>query len=94
MRALSRLGYFVYLDSRVWAVIDENQGGDNVDNEPEHGDKIRREPERHLADQPIPPGLQETVQKAVARAAVLVLAQPFQLAGRQQFLLVELHAGL
>lgn len=82
MRALNRLSCLDYLDSRVWAVVDENQGGDDVDNEPEHGDEIRREPEWHLADQPVPPGLQKPVQKTTARAAVLVLAKPFQLTGR------------
>lgn len=70
-----------HLGPRVRTVIDEDQSGDNVDDEAEHGDKIGREPERHFADQPFPPGLQETVQDALARTTVRVLAQPFQLAG-------------
>lgn len=81
-----------YLGPRVRAVVDEDQGGGNVDDQAEDGDEVGREPERHLADQPVPPWLQEAVEEAVARAAVLVLAEPLQLAGRQQPLLVELHA--
>ena len=89
--ALSRLGSSAYLGPRVRTVIDEDQGGGDVDDESEHGDEVGSEPEGHLADQPVPPGLQEAVQEALARTTVLVLAQPFQLAGRQQFLLVKLH---
>lgn len=83
----------IYLGPRVRAVVDEDQGGDDVDDQAEDGDEVGREPERHLADQPVPPWLQEAVEEAVAGAAVLVLAEPLQLAGRQQPVLVELHAS-
>lgn len=73
----------VYLGPRVRAVVDKDQGSDDVDDQAEDGDEIGREPERHLADQPVPPWLQEAVEEALARAAVLVLAEPLQLAGRQ-----------
>lgn len=90
VRRLSRLDS-TYLCPRVRTVVDEDQSGDDVDDEPEYGDEVGREPERHFADQPVPPGLQEAVQDALARATVLVLAQPFQLAGRQH-LFIKLHA--
>lgn len=82
-----------YLDPRVRAVVDEDQGGGDVDNQAEHSDEIGREPEWHFADQPVPPWLQEAVEEAVARTAVLVFAEPLELAGRQQSVLVELHAS-
>lgn len=77
------------LGQGVGAVPDEYEGRDDVDEEPEDGDEVRGEPEGQLADEPAPPGLQPTVEEARARAAVLVLGQPVQLARREDPVLVE-----
>lgn len=84
-----------YLDLGVGAVGDEYDRGEDVDEEPQHGYKVRRQPDRHLADEPVPPGLEHRVEQAGARTAVPVLGQPLELSRREYLVLVEeqLHLG-
>lgn len=68
-----------YFRLGIGAVVDEDEGGDDVDDETDDGDEVRCQPNRHFAHEPFPPGLEKSVEEAGAGGTVLVLAQSLEL---------------
>lgn len=63
---------FTYLDLGVGTVPDEYKSCYDVDYQTKYGDEVRSQPNRHLTHQPIPPGLQQTIQNTAAGTTVFV----------------------
>lgn len=79
------------IPSNVRHLRDQYERGGDVDRQADDRDEIGGQPERHLRDEPAPPGLQERIHQADVGAGILVVVQLLQLRRVQQLLFVEIH---
>ena len=73
-----------YLLSGSGAIVDQHQGGDDVDGQADDGDEVGSDPGWHVSYQPLPEVLHERLQEGASCTAVLVLLQLLQLVNRER----------